>query len=111
MEARRHQHACCACGAGWAHAEVHCGVTEDVGAGGGDAALCARCRNDRRLYVPLLLELAAGADPQGLRAEAWRRWANDVRRDYRLRLLIAVVYAGLAAFMAGVFFEQWWCAR
>jgi hypothetical protein len=77
----------------------------------GDTALCARCRKDRLLYVPLVLELAAGGDPRGLRAEAWRRWANDVRREYWLRLLVAVVYVGVAAFAAGVFVEQWWWAR
>jgi hypothetical protein len=76
----------------------------------GDAAiaLCPRCRKDRLLHVPLLLEIAASADPRGLRAEAWRLWANDARREYRLRLVTTIVYVAVASFMVGVFFEQWW---
>lgn len=109
--ARRHEHPCSACGARWAHVNVDCAFDEPDRLTRGDAALCPRCHKHRLLHVPLLLELAAGADPRGLRAEAWRRWANDVRREYGLRLLVAVVYVGLAAFAAGVFFEQWWSAR
>lgn len=109
--ARRHEHRCSLCGAQWTHANSNCVFVEDDRIHRGDAALCVRCRKHRLLHVPLLLELAAGADPHGLRAEAWRRWANDVRREYGLRLLVAVIYAGLTAFAIGVFFEQWWSAR
>jgi hypothetical protein len=109
--ARRHAHPCAACGARWAPVDVSGVVDGDDREGGGDAALCPRCGKDRLLHVPLLLELAAGGDPRGFRAEAWRRWANDVRREYRLRLLAAVVYAAVAAFAVGMFFEQWWPAR
>jgi hypothetical protein len=86
------------------------GVKQEDRVPRGDAAiaLCPRCRKDRLLHVPLLLEIAAGDDPCGLRAEAWRQWADDARREYRRRLLTTVIYVGVAAFMAGVFFEQWW---
>lgn len=104
----RHEHACAVCGARWAHTAVGCLVEEVDGPRHGDAGVCPRCRKDRLLHVPLLLEIESGGDPRGLRAEAWRRWADDVRREYRLRLLVAVVEVGLAAFMAGIFFEQWW---
>ena len=108
---RRHEHPCAACGARWAHVDISCVFEEPDRVRRGDAALCPRCRKDRLLYVPLLLEFAAGGDPRGLPAEAWRRWANDVRREYRLRLLVAVVYVGVAAFAVGVLVEQWWFAR
>ena len=99
-----HAHPCAVCGEPWTGVDTTpvCGEDATV------IVLCPRCRKDRWLHVPLLLELAAGGDPHGLRAEAWRRWANDVRRQYRLRVLIAVVYVAVAALAAGIFFEQWW---
>ena len=103
----RHEQRCAVCTAQWTPRTVDRMADEH------DAVfqLCPRCSKDRLLHVPLLLAIAGGRDPHGLRAEAWRRWANDVRREYRLRLAVAIVDVGLAAFLAGVFFEQWWCVR